>query len=117
MRNIAELLYDPNSSQTRKGVVAGYIDDLYWSAPFQRMVKVIKFVMMRSPAYGYKLKMKKCVYLMTPTTEGLSQSEINKKINVLMSLGMLIENIKIHPGCQSAALPSLVTKRRAEWGC
>ena len=32
VKNIADLLYDPNSSQPRKGVVAGYMDDLCWAA-------------------------------------------------------------------------------------
>ena len=117
VRNIADLLYEPSSSQPRKGVVAGYIDDLYWAAPFQRMIKVIKFVMERGPIYGYHLNMKKCIYLMAPTNEYLSRSEMNKRINALMVLGLPTENIKIHPDCQSVVTPSVATKRRTEWGC
>lgn len=78
VRNIADLPYDPNSSQPRKGVVGGYIDDLYWAASFEKMVNVIKFVMDRGPAFGYKLNMKKCVYLMVPTNSGLSQKKMSK---------------------------------------
>ena len=59
VKNIADLLYDSNSSQPRKGVVTGYMDDLCWAAPFTKMVDVIKFVKSRGPAYGYNLNMKK----------------------------------------------------------
>ena len=62
VQNIADLLYEPNSSQPRKGVVAGYMDDLCWAAPFLKMVDVIKFVKARGPAYGYNLNMKKSIY-------------------------------------------------------
>ena len=43
-RSVADLLYDANSSQPRKGVASGYVDDLQWAAPFAKMVDVIKFV-------------------------------------------------------------------------
>ena len=49
VKNIADLLYDSNSLQPRKGVVAGYMDDLCWAAPFARMVDVIEFVKSRGP--------------------------------------------------------------------
>ena len=61
VQNVADLLYDPNSSEPRKGVVAGYIDDLYWAASFTKMVEVVKFVIDRGPAFGYNLNMKKYV--------------------------------------------------------
>jgi len=62
VQNIADLLYDSNSSQPRKGVVTGYMDDLCWAAPFARMVDVIEFVKSRGPAYGYNLNMKKMLF-------------------------------------------------------
>ena len=60
--------------------------------------------------------MKKCIYLMAPTNSGLSQKEMSARINVLMSLCIPIENIKIHPNCQPHASSRVVTKRRIEWG-
>ena len=42
VQNVADLLHES------EGVVAGYIDDLYWSAPFDKMIEVIKFVMDRA---------------------------------------------------------------------
>ena len=63
VKNIADLLYDSNSSQPRKGVVAGYMDDLCWAAPFAKMVDIIEFVKSRGPSYGYNLNMKKSIYL------------------------------------------------------
>ena len=62
VQNIADLLYDSNSSQPRKGVVTGYMDDLCWAAPFARMVDVIEFVKSRGPAHGYSLNMKKSTF-------------------------------------------------------
>ena len=50
-------------------------------------------------------------------TKDLSRSEMNKRINALMDLGLPMENIKIHPDNQSVVTPSVVTKRRTEWGC
>ena len=41
VQSIADLLCDPNSSQPRKGIVTGYMDDLCWAAPFAKMVDVI----------------------------------------------------------------------------
>ena len=73
VQNIADLLYDSNSSQPRKGVVAGYMDDLCWAAPFGRMVDVIEFVKSRGPSYGYNLNMKKSTYLMAPGASRLSR--------------------------------------------
>ena len=38
VQNIDDLLDDSNSSQPRKGVVSGYMDDLQWATPFERIV-------------------------------------------------------------------------------
>ena len=51
VQNIADLLCDPNSSQSRKGILTGYMDDLCWAAPFAKMVDAIKFVKSRGQAY------------------------------------------------------------------
>ena len=59
VQSIDDLMCDSNSnaSQPRKGVVSGlriygYMDDLQWAAPSERMLEVIKFVRERGPAYG-----------------------------------------------------------------
>ena len=49
--SIDQLMFDPNASQPREGLVSGYMDDLQWAAPFERVVQVIKFVRDRGPAY------------------------------------------------------------------
>ena len=113
---MADLLHDSSSSHSRNGVVAGYIDDLYWAAPFEKMIEVIKFVMERGPAYGYNLNMKKCVYLMAPVQSQMSQSEMNVRIHALVNLGIPIGNVKIHPECQPCVSPSVFIKRNIEWG-
>ena len=53
---------------------------------------------------------------MTLTDSGLSQKEMSLRVNVLMSLGVPMENIKIHPDCQPHASSRVVAKRRIEWG-
>ena len=93
VQSVADLLYDYESSNVRKGVVAGYIDDLYWAAPFEKMIEVIKFVMHRGPAYGYNLNMKKCVYLMAPLGRDMSQRELDVRLHALINFGIPIENI------------------------
>ena len=121
VQNIADLLSDPNSSQPRKGVVAGYMDDLCWAAPFAKMVDVINFVKARGPAYGYNLNMKKSIYLMAPSSECFSQQQLFERINVLASLGMPIENIKAHPrlinSCHPSTSSEVLAKRAVQWGC
>ena len=121
VQNIADLLCEPNSSQPRKGVVAGYMDDLCWAAPFEKMVDVIKFVKTRGPAYGYNLNMKKSIYLMAPTSRSFSQQELIERINVLARLGLPIDNIKVHPRiincCQPYASSAVLAKRSVQWGC
>ena len=113
---VADLLHDFDSLRARKGVVVGYIDDLYWAAPFEKMIEVIKFVMHRGPAYGYNLNMKKCIYLMAPLGRDISQRELDVRMHALINLGIPIENIKVHPDCQFSASPSITIKRRIEWG-
>ena len=50
VQNIPDILHDPPDPQGKPGVVAGYIDDLYWAATFDEMVDVIRFVVERGPA-------------------------------------------------------------------
>ena len=80
------------------------------------MIEVIKFVLLRGPDYGYKFNMKKCVYLMAPSAHSLSDDELNDKIQLPMSLGLSVDNIKIHPDCQRDASCVLRDRRAAEWG-
>ena len=109
VQNVADLLHES------EGVVAGYIDDLYWSAPFDKMIEVIRFVMVRGPAYGYNLNMKKSVYLMAPLGRDISQRDLDVRIRALTNLGIPVDNIKIHPDCQSFASLSVLVKRRVEF--
>ena len=37
-QSIDDLTFDSNSSQSRKGVASGYMDDLQWATPFERIV-------------------------------------------------------------------------------
>ena len=108
IQSVADLLHDVGSSQYRKGVVAGYIDDLYWAAPFEKMIQVIRFVMDRGPAYGYNLNMKKCVHLMAPFTRKISQRDLDVRLHALINLGIPIDNIKVHPDCQSFVSSSVL---------
>ena len=80
------------------------------------MIEVIRFVMVRGPAYGYNLNMKKSVYLMAPLGRDISQRDLDVRIRALTNLGIPVDNIKIHPDCQSFASPSVLVKRRVEWG-
>merc|ERR1711907_490244 len=65
-----------------------------------KMIEVIKFVMVRGPAYGYNLNMKKSVYLMAPLGRDISQRDLDVRIRALTNLGIPVDNIKIHPDCQ-----------------
>ena len=50
----------------RKGVVFGYVDDLYWVTHFMNMVEIIEFVKKRGPDYGYhRLSVSECLYLLS----------------------------------------------------
>ena len=84
---MTNLLRDPNDQFDYNGVFAGYIDDLNWAATFDKMVEVIKFVLERGPAYGYKLNVKKSVYLMAPTAMKPSAHEIERETQTLSELG------------------------------
>ena len=44
IKNIDDLISSTNLPFSEKGIVTSYIDDLYWAAPFEKMVEVIKFV-------------------------------------------------------------------------
>ena len=116
VQNVTNLLRDPYNRLDHNGVFAGYIDDLYWAANFDKMVEVIKFVLERGPAYGYNLNMKKSIYLMAPTAMKLSEHEIKRKTQVLNDLGAPTQNIKVHPDCQLNVSSVLADERRAEWG-
>ena len=52
IENVAQLIHAPPSRGSKKGLVAGYIDDFYWAATFPKMIEVIKFVLLRGPDYG-----------------------------------------------------------------
>ena len=80
VQSVADLLHDSGSSQTREGAAAGRVDDLYWAAPFEKMIEVIKFVTRRGPAYGCNLNVKKCVYLMAPARSQTSQREMDVRL-------------------------------------
>ena len=94
---------------------------MFNAAPFAKMVDVIKFVKARGPAYGYNLNMKKSIYLMAPTRGRFSQQELIERINVLASLGLPIDVIKVHPRiikcCQPSTSSAVLAKRSAQWGC
>ena len=117
VKSVDDLTFDSNVPQLRKGVVSGYMDELQWAAPFERMVQVIKFVRERGPAYGYNLNMDKSIYLMAPIGRDISQDELLYRVNLLMTLGLPIQNIKLHPQCQSFVSSTALAKRRLEWGC
>ena len=43
--SVADLLRHTSSSDpSQEGLIVGYIDDLYWAAPFEKMAQVIAFV-------------------------------------------------------------------------
>ena len=67
---------------------------------FFKKSRQLKFVIDRGPAFGYTLNMKKCIYLMAPTGEALSDDELDRRIATLMALGLPRENIRIRPDCQ-----------------
>ena len=90
---IAQLLRDPTSMGSKKGLIAGFI---YWASPFPKLIETIKFILLRGPEYGYsRLNMKKCVYLMAPSAHSLSDDEVNDEVQLQMSLDLSIDNIKI----------------------
>ena len=52
---------------------------------------------------------------MAPTTERLDYESLRPRVQLLTSLGIPFENIKIHPDCQRDVCADLTTRRRAEW--
>ena len=103
--------------------MSGYMDDLQWAAPFERMVQVIiiKFVRDRGLYTDTVLiwtSLSSSAYLMAPIGRGdISQDELFCRVNLLTTLGVPIQNIRVHPQCQSFVSPAVLTKRRLEWGC
>ena len=59
--------------------------------------------------------MKKCVYLVAPNAQRLSDDDINDRVQLLVSMGISIDNIKIHPNCQPDAPDDLKARRAAKW--
>ena len=58
MSLLKKLLSCYTSLAPRRGVIAGFIDDLYWAASFSKAIEVINFVMLKGPECGYRLNMK-----------------------------------------------------------
>ena len=116
IKNIEELCSVTNASITNDGIVMSYIDDLYWGAPFDKMVEIIEFVQINGPKYGYTLNMHKCVYLFAADVS-LDHSELNRRLDVIMQLGFLRSNIKIHPNTQQDISRELYQSRSEQWGC
>lgn len=52
---------------------------------------------------------------MAPIGRDISQDELFHRVNLLMRLGVPIQNIKVHSQCQSFVSPMVLTKRRLEW--
>ena len=71
------------------------------------MVEVIEFVMHRGSSYGYRLVMKKCIYLMAPTYQRLYDEDTTDRVDMLTSLGIPIDNVNISHDCQPDALKDL----------
>lgn len=66
--NVADLLRHTSSGNfNQEGSIVGYIDDLYWAAPFEKMVQVIALVQDNGADFGYRLNLKKSLHLMAPS--------------------------------------------------
>ena len=94
----------------------GYIDDIYWAAPFQKMVQVITYVQVNGPKYGYNLNLNKSTYLMSPDSNATTEDELENRIHILNSLGIPTSNVKIHPRCLRQTSSQLEEFRRRNWG-
>ena len=116
IKNIDDLLRSTNASISDQGIVMSYIDDLYWAAPFPKMIEVIKYVQRNGPRYGYTLNMSKCKYLLAPSVT-LDETELNRRLHIIMELGFPMSNIKIHPDTQQGISPDLYQSRLEQWGC
>ena len=44
IKNIDNLLHSTNASISDEGIVLSYVDDLYWAAPFEKMIEIIQYV-------------------------------------------------------------------------
>ena len=104
-----------NSHHTDIGVITAYIDDLYWAAPFQKMIEIIKYVQLNGPSYGYTLNMNKCKYLLAPSIT-LTEAELVHRLDVIMELGIPMSNNKIHSNTQQNIPMELYQSRLKQWG-
>ena len=80
------------------------------------MVQVIAFVQDNGPKFGYKLNLKKSVYLMSPSPNASTFEQIEERVQALNLLGIPVSNVKIHPKCQSQASPHVEQHRKINWG-
>ena len=60
--------------------------------------------------------MNKCKYLLAPSVT-LDESELNRRLDIIMQLGFPRSNIKIHPDTQQGISPELYQSRSEKWGC
>ena len=60
VQNVANLLHKPDRLAPKRGLVCGYIDDLYWTATFSKMVKAIEDVGLERMPYGFMTKLCPC---------------------------------------------------------
>ena len=113
-QSVTSLLRDPNDQLDYNGAFAGYIDDLRWAAAFDKTVEATKLALERGPAYGYKLSVRKSVYLTAPTATKSSAHETKRKTQTLNELGAPTQNAKARPDCRLDASIALADERRAE---
>ena len=115
--NVADLLRHASSNDpSQDGLIMGYIDDLYWAAPFEKMVQVIAFVQDNGPKYGYKLNLKKSIYLMSTSPNATTFEQLEERVQTLNSLGIPTSNVTIHPSCQRQTSSQVEQFRRLNWG-
>ena len=55
VQNVANLLHKPDRLAPKRGLVCGYIDDLYWTATFSKMVKAIETLLYHCKQYRYQI--------------------------------------------------------------
>ena len=60
--------------------------------------------------------MSKCKYLLAPSVT-LDETELNRRLHIIMELGFPMSNIKIHPDTQQGISPDLYQSRLEQWGC
>ena len=71
---------DKDLFTSQDGLTMGYIDDLHWAAPFEKMVQAIAFVQNNGSKFGYKLNLKKSVYLMSPSPNVTTFDQIGYRL-------------------------------------